>query len=159
MIQYATGNLLRADVEALVNAVNTVGVMGKGVALQFKEAFPENFLAYEDACRRGAVEIGRMFVTETGNLERPRWIINFPTKKDWRHSSKIEYVNLGLADLVRVIRERVIKSVALPALGCGLGGLDWSEVKQAIEAALGNLPDLDARIFQPKVVSKKFRRG
>jgi O-acetyl-ADP-ribose deacetylase (regulator of RNase III) len=149
VIQYATGNLLRADVEALVNAVNTVGVMGKGVALQFKDAFPDNFLAYEDACRRGAVEIGRMFVTETGRLEGPRWIINFPTKKDWRHPSKIEYVSLGLTDLVRVIRERGIKSVALPALGCGLGGLDWSEVKQAIEAALGNLPDVDARIYQP----------
>lgn len=149
MIRYATGDLLDANAEALVNAVNTVGVMGKGIALQFNEAFPENFLAYEEACRRGAVEIGRMFVTETGRLDGPRWIVNFPTKRDWRHPSKMEYVNLGLADLVRVIRERGIKSIALPALGCGLGGLDWIEVKQAIEAALSDLPEVDARIYHP----------
>ncbi len=148
MIRYATGDLLRADVQALVNAVNTVGVMGKGIALQFKEAFPENLLAYEDACRRGVVEIGRMFVTETGHLDGPRWIINFPTKKDWRHPSKMEYVSLGLVDLVRVIHERGIKSIALPALGCGLGGLDWIEVKQAIEAALSGLPEVDVRIYR-----------
>jgi O-acetyl-ADP-ribose deacetylase (regulator of RNase III) len=149
MIRYATGNLLLADVEALINTVNTVGVMGKGVALQFKEAFPQNFHAYEEACKRGQVQIGRMFVTETGRLDGPRWIINFPTKKEWRHPSKLEYVRAGLSDLVRVIRERSIKSVALPPLGCGYGGLDWTQVKQAIEGAMADLADVDVVVYQP----------
>jgi O-acetyl-ADP-ribose deacetylase (regulator of RNase III) len=149
MIRYAAGNLLLADVDALVNTVNTVGVMGKGVALQFKEAFPANFLAYEEACKRGEAQIGKMFVTETGRLDGPRWIINFPTKKDWRHPSKLEYVRAGLVDLVNVVREREIRSIALPPLGCGHGGLDWSQVKQAIEAAMADLPEVEAVVFQP----------
>lgn len=149
MLRYATGNLLLADVEALVNTVNTVGVMGKGVALQFKDAFAQNFHAYDDACKRGEVEIGRMFVTETGRLDGPRWIINFPTKKEWRHPSKLEYIRAGLGDLVRVIRERDIKSVALPPLGCGYGGLDWTQVKRAIEGALAELSDVDVLVYQP----------
>lgn len=149
MIRYATGNLLLADAEALVNTVNTVGVMGKGIALQFKEAFPGNFHAYEEACKHGDVHIGRMFLTETGRLDGPRWIINFPTKKEWRHPSKLEYVHAGLSDLVRVIRDRRIKSVALPPLGCGYGGLDWVQVKQAIEEALVELSDVDVVVYQP----------
>ena len=149
MIRYATGNLLLADVEALVNTVNTVGVMGKGVALQFKDAFPQNFHAYEEACKRGDMQIGRMFVTETGRLDGPRWIINFPTKKEWRHPSKLEYIRAGLSDLVRVIRERGIKSIALPPLGCGYGGLDWTQVKQAIEAAFAELSDVDVLVYPP----------
>lgn len=150
MIRYVTGNLLVAHVEALVSAVNTVGVMGKGIALQFKETFPENFLAYEDACRCGAVAIGRMFVTETGRLDGPRWIINFPTKKDWRHASKLEYVRSGLIDLVRIIRERGMKSIALPALGCGQGGLDWAQVNHVIDGALADLSDVDVLVYRPK---------
>jgi O-acetyl-ADP-ribose deacetylase (regulator of RNase III) len=149
MIRYAAGNLLLADVDALVNTVNTVGVMGKGVALQFKEAFPANFFAYEEACKRGEAQIGKMFVTETGRLDGPRWIINFPTKKDWRHPSKLEYVRAGLVDLVNVVREREIRSIALPPLGCGHGGLDWAQVKQAIEAAMADLPEVEAVVFQP----------
>lgn len=149
MIRYTQGNVLLADVEALVNTVNTVGVMGKGVALQFKEAFPDNYAAYAEACKRNDVQIGRMFVTETRRLDKPRWIINFPTKKDWRHPSKLEYVRLGLTDLVRVIRERGMRSVALPPLGCGNGGLDWFQVKQAIEGALEDLTDVETLVYQP----------
>ena len=149
MIRYVTGDLLLADVEALVNTVNTVGIMGKGLALQFKEAFPQNFLAYEDTCKRGHLEIGRMFVTETSRLVGPRWIINFPTKQDWRHPSRLEYVREGLYDLVRVIRERGIKSVALPPLGCGYGGLDWTQVKREIEGALTDLSDVDVLLYPP----------
>lgn len=149
MIRYATGNLLLADVEALVNTVNTVGVMGKGVALQFKDAFPNNFHAYEEACKRGEVQIGRMFVTETGRLDGPRWIINFPTKKEWRHPSKLEYVRAGLNDLVKVIQERGIKSIALPPLGCGYGGLDWAQVKQAIDDATGDLSGVEVVVYPP----------
>ena len=149
MIRYATGNLLLANVDALVNTVNTVGVMGKGVALQFKEAFPANFHAYEEACKRGKVQIGRVFVTETGRLDGPRWIVNFPTKKDWRHPSKLEYVRAGLSDLVNVVRERKIHSIALPPLGCGHGGLDWLQVRQAIEGAMADLPDVDVVVYEP----------
>lgn len=148
MIRYATGNLLLANVEALVNTVNTVGVMGKGVALQFKEAFPSNFHAYKEACKRGEVRIGTMFVTETGRLDGPRWIVNFPTKKDWRHPSKLEYVRAGLSDLVNVVRERKIRSIALPPLGCGHGGLDWRQVKQAIEGAMADLPEVDVVVYE-----------
>lgn len=149
MIRYTAGDLLLADVQALVNTVNTVGIMGKGVALQFKQAFPQNFHAYEAACKCGQVQIGRMFVTETGRLDGPSWVINFPTKKDWRHPSRLEYVRAGLGDLVRLIRELGIKSIALPALGCGSGGLDWAQVKQAIEAAMAELPDVDVVVFPP----------
>lgn len=149
MIRYATGNLLLADAEALVNTVNTVGVMGKGIALQFKEAFPTNFYAYEEASKRHQVEIGKMFVTETGRFDGPKWIINFPTKKEWRHPSKLEYVRSGLVDLVRVVREKRIRSIALPPLGCGFGGLDWTQVRQSIEAALSELSDVDVLVFKP----------
>ncbi|HKI85547.1 MAG TPA: macro domain-containing protein [Thermoanaerobaculia bacterium] len=149
MIRYVTGNLILANVEALVNTVNTVGVMGKGVALQFKEAFPANCHAYQEACKRGEVQIGKMFVTEAGRLDGPRWIVNFPTKKDWRHPSRLEYVRAGLSDLVNVVRERKIRSIALPPLGCGHGGLDWLQVKQAIEGALADLPDVDVVVYEP----------
>jgi len=149
MIRYTTGNLLLADVDALVNAVNTVGVMGKGIALQFKQAFPRNFISYREACKRGTVVVGRMFVTETDRLHGPRWIINFPTKKEWRHPSKLEYVREGLVDLARVIGQYDMKSIALPPLGCGYGRLDWSQVKQAIEAALAEVPDVDVLVYPP----------
>src|SRR5712691_5298428 len=132
MITFTTGNLLEADAEALVNTVNTEGVMGKGIALMFKEAFPENFKAYAVACKRREVQIGHMFVTERQQLLGPKWIINFPTKKHWRHPSKIEWIEGGLEDLKRVIVEREIHSIAIPPLGSGNGGLDWQDVKTRI---------------------------
>jgi len=130
MIELTTGNLLDADVEALVNTVNTVGVMGKGVALMFKEAFPENFKAYEAACKRKEVRVGRMFVTERGQFIGPKFIINFPTKQHWRNPAKIEWIEAGLEDLKRVIIENDIHSIAIPPLGSGNGGLIWSEVRK-----------------------------
>ncbi len=140
MIEFASGNLLDADVDALVNTVNTEGVMGKGVALQFRRAYPENYQAYRTACARGEVKIGSMFVHDTGRLERPRWIINFPTKRHWRSKSRIEDIDAGLTDLRRVLAQHGIESVALPAIGAGLGGLRWEDVQPRIEAALGDLP-------------------
>src|SRR3954470_1840626 len=134
MITFTQGNLLDAQVEAVVNTVNTVGVMGKGIALMFREAYPENYKAYEAACKRGEVVVGKMFVTENHDLTGPRYIINFPTKKHWIHPSRLEYVVQGLEDLVRVVRERRIRSIALPPLGCGNGGLDWGQVRKAIES-------------------------
>ncbi len=148
-MRFVQGNLLEAPVEALVNTVNTVGVMGKGIALMFKEAFPGNFLAYEDACKHHQIKIGRMFVTETGALSGPRWIINFPTKKHWRQPSKLEWITEGLGDLKRVIHQKHIRSIALPPLGSGNGGLDWSEVRQQVERVLGDLKDVEVIVYEP----------
>jgi O-acetyl-ADP-ribose deacetylase (regulator of RNase III) len=140
MIEYVKGNLLEADAEALVNTVNTVGVMGKGVALQFRRAFPENYEAYAAAVACGEVVPGRVFGWESNRLDGPRLILNFPTKRHWRGRSRLTDIEAGLDDLRRVLIERDLRSVALPALGCGLGGLDWSDVRERIEAALGDLP-------------------
>ena len=149
MISYTEGNLLDADVEAVVNTVNTVGVMGKGIALMFKEAFPANFKAYKAACDRGEVEVGRMFVTETGDMMGPKWIVNFPTKKDWRTKTKVEWITVGLEDLKRVITKNGIRSIAIPPLGCGNGGLDWCHVRPMIQEALEALPDVDVIVYEP----------
>jgi len=149
MMQYTKGNLLDAPVEALVNTVNTVGVMGKGVALMFKEAYPENFKTYETACKQKQVHVGRMFVTETMKLDGPRWIINFPTKAHWRFPSKIEWITQGLNDLHQVIQDRGIHSIALPPLGAGNGGLDWQEVRAEIARVLGDLEEVDITVYEP----------
>jgi O-acetyl-ADP-ribose deacetylase (regulator of RNase III) len=146
-IELGHGNLLAADVDALVNTVNTEGVMGKGLALQFKKAFPENFVSYERACKAGEVVTGRMHVVK--RLASPRFIINFPTKKHWRHPSKLEYLRDGLRDLVAQVRALGIKSIAVPPLGCGNGGLDWGDVKPLILAAFAELPDVRAVLFEP----------
>lgn len=149
MIRYTTGNLLEAKADALVNTVNTVGIMGKGIALMFREAFAENFRAYATACKLGEVRTGQMFVTERHAVLGPRWIINFPTKQDWRTKTRLEWVVDGLADLRRVIVDNGIRSIALPPLGCGNGGLDWAEVRPKIEEALGDLDDVDIQVYEP----------
>lgn len=149
MMQFVQGNLLESDVEALVNTVNTVGVMGKGIALMFKESFPENYSSYADACKRGEVQVGCMFITENKDLFGPRWIINFPTKQHWRNASKIEWIREGLYDLVRVVREKNINSLALPPLGCGNGGLHWPEVKKLIQTVLEPLTETHIIVYEP----------
>ncbi len=146
---FRQGNLLEARVDALVNTVNTVGVMGKGIALMFKEAFPANFRAYEEACKRKEVRVGHMFVTENHALDGPRWLINFPSKQHWRQPSKFEWIVDGLEDLRRVIEEKNITSIALPPVGCGNGGLEWSEVRPEIERILGALEAVDVVVFEP----------
>lgn len=148
MIIEGHGNLLETQADALVNTVNTVGVMGKGIALQFKQAFPKNFLEYQAACKRGDLRIGRMFVTYTGMLQ-PRVLINFPTKNHWKGHSNLEDIRAGLKDLVKVIQEEQLRSVAIPPLGCGLGGLRWEEVRPEIEAAFSTIPEVDAILFPP----------
>lgn len=149
MITYTQGNLLDADVDALVNTVNTVGVMGKGIALMFKEAFPENFKAYEAACKRKEVHVGQMFVSERRDLVGPKWIINFPTKKNWRQPSKLEWIEEGLKDLRRVVTDNHIRSIALPPLGSGNGGLDWFQVRPLIARELESLGDVRVVVFEP----------
>ena len=150
MIEYKTGNILTEDAEAIINTVNCVGVMGRGIALQFKKAFPENFKAYAAACKRDEVHPGRMFVFDMGGLTNPRHIINFPTKRHWRGNSRIEDIESGLEALATEIRTRGIHSIAIPPLGSGLGGLDWPEVKQRIERALGSMDDIRIIIFEPR---------
>ena len=149
-IKVTTGDILKADAEAIVNTVNCVGIMGRGIALQFKKAFPGNFRAYALACEDGKVQPGRMFVFDTGTFTNPRYIINFPTKRHWKGKSRMEDIESGLAALAQEVRERGIKSLAVPALGSGLGGLDWAEVRPRIEAALGDLPDLDVLVYEPQ---------
>ena len=149
MIRYTTGNLLEANAEALVNTVNCVGVMGKGIALQFKQAFPENYDRYRLACQHGEVVPGRMFVVPTGNLMGTKFIINFPTKQHWKGKSKIEDVASGLSALVQTIRENGIRSIAVPPLGCGNGGLDWGAVRHLIEGKLGVLEDVEVQVYEP----------
>lgn len=148
MITFTQGNLLEARAEALVNTVNTVGVMGKGIALMFKERFTENFRRYAAACKAKEVSTGKMFVTEVRELEGPRWIVNFPTKQHWRGDSKMEWITEGLQDLRRFLIENKVKSVAIPPLGAGNGGLDWTQVRPQIEAALSGL-DTEIIVFEP----------
>ena len=150
MIELTSGDILKDDAEAIVNTVNCVGIMGRGIALQFKNAWPENFKAYEAACLREEVQPGRMFIFETGQLTNPRYIVNFPTKRHWRGKSRIQDIESGLQALVHEIRQRSITSVAIPPLGSGLGGLEWDEVRPRIEAALAAVPEVHVRIFEPK---------
>ncbi|MEA2601072.1 MAG: hypothetical protein QOF89_2064 [Acidobacteriota bacterium] len=152
MIEHATGNLLQADAEALVNTVNCVGVMGKGLALQFKRAFPERFRHYERACRAGEVQPGRMLVFETGRMFTPKYIINFPTKRHWREDSRLEDVEAGLTALIEEVKRLGIRSIAVPPLGCGNGNLDWAEVRPRIEAAFAQIPDVRLLLFAPQGV-------
>ncbi len=149
MIEYKKGDILAEDAEALVNTVNCVGFMGRGIALQFKKAWPENFKAYAAACRGQRVQPGRMFVFETGQLTNPRYIINFPTKRHWRGKSRLEDIETGLEALVAEVRERKIRSIAIPPLGAGLGGLDWDDVRPRIERAAGELPEVKVVLFEP----------
>ncbi len=148
MITFTQGNLLEARTEALVNTVNTVGVMGKGIALMFKERFAENYRRYAAACKAKEVRTGRMFVTEVNELGGPRWIVNFPTKQHWRGNSRMEWIVEGLQDLRRFLIENKVKSVAIPPLGAGNGGLDWAEVRLHIEAKLADL-DSQIIVFEP----------
>lgn len=148
-ITYTQGNLLDAPVEALVNTVNTVGVMGKGIALMFKERFPANMHAYAKACKQGGVVTGQVFVTETGELMGPRWVVNFPTKQHWRGNSRMEWIEQGLLDLRRFIVENDVRSIALPPLGAGNGGLNWADVKPRVHQALANLENVEILVYEP----------
>ncbi len=149
MIHSTQGDIFKANAEALVNTVNCVGYMGRGIAAQYKRAFPENFRAYEAACKRGEVEPGRMLIVETGQLTNPRFIVNFPTKRHWRAKSRVEDIDAGLAALVADVVRLGITSIAIPPLGCGLGGLDWAEVRPRIERAFAPLQQVHVTTFEP----------
>jgi len=150
MITYKTGDIFKEEAEAIVNTVNCVGVMGRGIALQFKKRFPKNFKDYSLACKKEEVIPGKMFVHETGLLMYPKYVINFPTKRHWRGASRMEDIDSGLDGLVETVKKLQIKSIALPPLGCGLGGLNWDDVKNKIEHALAELTDVEVIVFEPK---------
>jgi O-acetyl-ADP-ribose deacetylase (regulator of RNase III) len=149
MIEYKTGDILAEDAEALVNTVNCVGIMGRGIALQFKNAYPANFKFYKQACDRQLVQPGRMLVFESDRLSNPRYIVNFPTKRHWRGRSRLEDIDSGLRALVEEIKIRNIRSIAVPPLGSGLGGLDWAIVRPRIENALSAIHNLKVVIYEP----------
>lgn len=149
MIELRADDILRADAEALVNTVNCVGVMGRGIALQFKKAFPANFAAYAAACRRGELRPGRMLVHDLGSRANPRYVVNFPTKEHWRAKSKLEHIDAGLEALVTEARRLGLRSIAIPPLGCGLGGLRWDVVRPRIEAAFAAMPELRVSLYEP----------
>lgn len=155
-MKYIKGNMLDAEAQALVNTVNTVGIMGKGIALQFKEYFPKNFKVYADACKKEEVQTGKMLVVKESTLNGIKLIINFPTKKEWFKKSQYSYVEEGLKDLINVIEEYQIKSIAIPPLGCGNGGLKWEKVKVLLETYLSGLPNVDIQIFEPNDAIKEI---
>lgn len=150
MIEKISGNILKAEVQALVNPVNCVGVMGKGLALAFKQTYPNNFLDYKEACYGGKVMLGKMFITKTTSQLNPRYIINFPTKQHWKEKSNLENIKTGLVALIEEIKKLEIKSIALPPLGCGLGKLKWQEVEGLIINAFNSLPEVRVLLFLPK---------
>jgi O-acetyl-ADP-ribose deacetylase (regulator of RNase III) len=150
MIEFKSGDILKMDAEALVNTVNCVGIMGRGIALQFKNAFPSNFKAYAAACARREVQPGKMFVYDTGYVANPKYIINFPTKRHWRGKSRLEDIESGLRALVREVETRHIRSIALPPLGAGLGGLDWQDVRSRIESAFRTIANVRVTVFEPR---------
>jgi len=149
MIELTQGDILRADADAIVNTVNCVGFMGRGIAAQFKRAYPENFRVYETACKRGDVQPGRMLMFQISETSTPRWIVNFPTKRHWRADSRIEDIKSGLVALIGEVRQRSIRSIAVPPLGCGLGGLEWDNVKPLIVEAFTQVPDVRVLLYEP----------
>ncbi|GAB6011454.1 type II toxin-antitoxin system antitoxin DNA ADP-ribosyl glycohydrolase DarG [Viscerimonas tarda] len=156
MIQYITGDIMESHAQALVNTVNTMGVMGKGIALQFKKAYPNNFKAYNEACKRNEISVGKLFVTHDSNLSSgDKIIVNFPTKKDWRKPSEYSFIEEGLNDFIRILEVNRIKSVAIPPLGAGNGGLEWEKVKKIIEQKLGQL-DIEIYVYEPTIQIKEY---
>jgi O-acetyl-ADP-ribose deacetylase (regulator of RNase III) len=149
VIELTQGDILKADAEALVNTVNCVGIMGRGIALQFRKTFPENFKAYEAACKANQVQPGKMFVYDLNRLYNPRFIINFPTKRHWKGKSRLEDIKSGLADLIDFVQQQQIRSIAVPPLGCGLGGLNWEEVRPLIIESFQSAPEVAVLLFEP----------
>ena len=145
-MHYTTGDLLKSSAEALVNTVNCEGYMGKGIAYQFKMQYPENNKDYVRACKSGELTVGKLhYLKEKGKI-----IVNFPTKNKWRANSRIEYINDGLDELIKLISQLNIKSIAIPPLGSGNGGLIWSEVKEIIETKLSAIDKMvDIFIYEP----------
>lgn len=157
MINYQTGNILHDQADAIINTVNTVGVMGKGLALQFKKAFPSNFKAYKKACDDKSFSTGEVLTVNLNSLSAPFYVINFPTKAHWKGKSKVEYIEQGLASLKTEVQRLGLKSIAIPALGSGLGGLPWQQIEPLILNSLSDMPEVDWRIYPPQAAPKAER--
>jgi len=149
MIHTKFGDILTANAEAIVNTVNCVGVMGKGIALQFKMKYPENYQVYKKTCDQGRMIVGKVLVFEQNTSANPRYIINFPTKRHWKGKSTIQDISKGLDSLITEVKRLKIKSIAIPALGSGLGGLEWLQVKSIIIDACSQLPDVEVLLYEP----------
>lgn len=149
MIQYTTGDLFAADTQALVNPVNTAGVMGRGLAMEFKKRFPGNFRYYLDACRKGEVRTGKILVYTYDCAGHRKYIVNFPTKQHWKYPSKMEYIESGLKDFVAAISAYGIESIAVPPLGCGAGRLAWMSVRPLIEHYLNRCGNTRIVVYEP----------
>lgn len=154
MITYQTGNILYDQADAIINTVNTVGVMGKGLALQFKKAFPDNFKVYKKACDDKSLVTGQVLSVSLNSMNAPYYVINFPTKAHWKGQSKLEYIAQGLESLKAEVKRLELNSVAIPALGSGLGGLPWQQVEQLIQDSLSELPSVEWRIYPPQAAPK-----
>jgi len=150
MIELTQGDMLQTDAEALVNTVNCVGVMGRGLALQFKKVFPDNFKSYKAVCERKELQPGKMFIYELNRLYNPYYVVNFPTKRHWKGKGSLKDIQTGLQALVEEVANRGIHSIAIPPLGCGLGGLCWRDVRARIEEAFQDLPDVQVLLYEPK---------
>lgn len=151
MITVGSGDLLQSTAMAHVNAVNTVGTMGAGIARQFRDRYPAMYADYQHACRLNLVRIGEMWIFDRGaSAGRPRWIINFPTKRHWRQPSALTYIQQGLDDLVRQVRRLGVNSIAIPALGCQNGGLSWDAVEPLIRGAFEPLACVDVQLYSPQ---------
>ena len=150
MLKYVEGELFSSPAQVLVNTVNTVGVMGKGIALEFKKRYPEMFLQYKEQCDKHKLVIGKLMLW----YEPDHWLLQFPTKEHWRNPSKLEYIEKGLMAFVRKYADYNISSIAFPKLGCGNGELDWNEVKPLMEKYLKDLP-IDVFIYLGKSEDNK----
>lgn len=148
MITFKTGDMFSIECDAIVNTVNCFGAMGKGVAKEFKNRWYDNFLEYKKLCDKKAIKIGKMFVFEN-TKSGLKYLINFPTKNHWRYKSKLSYIDSGLDDLIDQIVKLEIKSIVIPPLGCGNGGLDWNVVKELIEEKLSILNDVEIIVYNP----------
>jgi len=153
MIHWSYGNIFKTETEAIVNPVNCQGVAGAGLAREFKRLYPDNHEAYALRAKRGEIRPGVLYVHDCGTVEPRtnlyRWVINLPTKREWHSDSRLEDIEGGLSSLADIIEFLEIRSIAIPALGCGLGGLRWEDVKRAIERELGHLEGVFIQVFEP----------
>lgn len=157
MIHYLKGNMFDSGAMALVNTVNLQGVMGKGIARQFKTYFPQNYIAYQKACKDGSIAIGKPFVYEEETLNGPKLIINFPTKNSWRKPSEYVYIEKGLESLISIIESYHITSIAIPPLGAGNGGLQWEKVKTIIDRIMTKV-GAEVYVYEPtQFLQEKLR--
>jgi len=150
MIRIVDGNIFEADTQGIVNPVNCVGVMGAGLAKRFANFYPEMEAEYKTACNEGKLAPGKIFVWVIDTYDELLYIFNLPTKEHWKDPSKMEYIRKGIAELIRTMDKHEVHSVAIPALGCGLGGLNWDDVSKEIVKQFQRKPDKTVWLYPPR---------